>query len=236
MPKINQNNIKLVEKSITALPQQIISLLAQAQSWKLPKTHKNINKVVVSGMGGSNLGARIIASVLEANLKLPILVVSSYEVPGYVDKNTLYICSSYSGTTEETISAYHEAKKRKAKLVVIGANNSNNKLAHKAQQDQLPYFLFTVDANPSNQPRLALGYAVFALIMVLRKANVLKLTDNQIKTAIKKLTTWNNQLIPQKSNNSASKLADKLFNKNIVIITGNFLAGNAHTLKTLLTI
>jgi len=231
MSQINTNNLQLVEQSLASLPEQISQLLTQTKSFKLPKNYKNINKIVISGMGGSNLGGRIIASVFEADLQLPILLAPSYEVPGYIDKHTLYICSSYSGLTEETISAYNEAKKKKAKLVVVGSDQSNNILANKAKRDQVPTLLFTVEANPANQPRLALGYAIFALAIVLEKAQALKLTTKQILTANEKMKNWGQKLVPEKSNNTASKLAHKLYNKNIVIITGEFLEGNAHTLR-----
>ena len=218
MSQINTNNLQLVEQSLASLPEQISQLLTQTKSFKLPKNYKNIKKIVISGMGGSNLGGRIIASVFEADLQLPILLAPSYEVPGYIDKHTLYICSSYSGLTEETISAYNEAKKKKAKLVVVGSDQSNNILANKAKRDQVPTLLFTVEANPANQPRLALGYAIFALAIVLEKAQALKLTTKQILTANEKMKNWGQKLVPEKSNNTASKLAHKLYNKNIVIL------------------
>lgn len=231
MAKINKANLKLVTDSLRKLPDQINDVLKQGKDFKLPKTYKNINKIVVSGMGGSNLGARIIASTLEQELKVPIIINPSYEVAGFVDKNTLFIASSYSGSTEETLSAYKEAKKKKARLVVITAESNNNKLANMAKQDKTPIFAFTAEANPSNQPRLSLGYAIFALAIVLQKANLLKITTKQIQSANSKLKNWGNKLIPEKSNNTASKIAHKLYDHNIILLTGEFLEGNAHALR-----
>ncbi|MFH1412647.1 MAG: SIS domain-containing protein [bacterium] len=231
MAKISQANLNLVSESLYRLPEQIDDVLKQSKSFKLPKRYKNVNKIVVSGMGGSNLGARIAASIFDQSLKFPIIINPSYEVPLYVDKNTLFIASSFSGNTEEVLSAYKEAKKHKAKIAVITSQNKNNKLMDMAKRDKTPSFAFNPQANPSNQPRLSLGYAIFALAIVMQKAGALKINLNSIKNANSKLKTWGSRLTPNKSNNAASKLADKLHHKNIIIVTGEFLEGNAHALR-----
>lgn len=231
MAKISPANLNLVTDSLKKLPLQIEDILSQGKKLNLPKTHKNINRVVVSGMGGSNLGARIIASVFEQQLKVPVIVNATYEIPLYVDKYTLFVASSYSGSTEETLNAYQEAKKHKAKLVVITSANSVNPLAQLAKKDKTPLLEFTTQANPANQPRLSLGYAIFALALILQKAQVLKLSDKNILAVSSKLKIWGQKLTPEKSNNVASKLAHKLKDKNIVLVTGEFLEGNAHTLR-----
>lgn len=231
MAKLSTANLNLVIESLKKLPAQVEDILKQGKQFSLPKTHKNINRVVVSGMGGSNLGARIIASVFEQQLNAPIIVNASYELPLYVDKNTLVVASSYSGSTEETLSAYREAKKRKAKIVVITAASAHNPLAALAKQDKNHVLEFTAEANPANQPRLSLGYAIFALSLILQKAQVLKISDKNILSANRKLINWGQKLVPEKSNNPASKLAHKLKGKNIIIVTGEFLEGNAHALR-----
>jgi len=222
------SNSSLVLDSINLLPKQ----LAQGVGVKIdiPKAYKNIDKIVVSGMGGSNLGARILQSVLEHEITVPLIINAGYEIPGYVDRNTLFVVSSYSGSTEETVSAYKEAKKVKAKIIVLTANGKSV-LASLANKDKYPLVIFPTDSNPSDQPRYGLPSAIGALLAILQKTNTFKSKSKELQSIIKHLEDWNNKLLPSKSNNSASKLAHRIFASNILLITGEFLQGNAHTLR-----
>jgi glucose/mannose-6-phosphate isomerase len=234
-------NNTLALESLKLLSEQITDSLKQAGSFKLPKAYRKINKIVVSGMGGSNLGGRIMSAVFDQELKLPIIINADYEIPRWVDSQTLFIASSYSGSTEETIHACAEAKKKKAKIVVLTGNYSSfakatedkakNPLCALAKKDGLPCLIFTPNFNPSAQPRLAIGYAVTLLVIILERAGAIKLSARELTNAANKLKTWGAKLTPEKSDNVASKLADKLFGKNILVITGGFLAGSAHTLR-----
>jgi len=223
------NNLAL--ESLKLLSEQITDSQKLSSGFKLPKNYQKINKIVVSGMGGSNLGGRILSAVFDQELKLPILINADYEVPRWVDSQTLFVVSSYSGSTEETVHAYAEAKKKKAKIVVLTGAEGKNPLIALATKDKLPCLSFTPAFNPSAQPRLAIGYAVTLLAVILNEAKAIKLSAKELTLAASKLKTYGAKLIPEKSDNIASKLADKLFGKNIVIISGGFLAGNAHTLR-----
>ena len=70
--RMQQTNYKQTIKSIQFLPDQIRDVLGQARLIKIPREYKNVSRVVVNGMGGSNLGARIIKSVLRDKLRSPI--------------------------------------------------------------------------------------------------------------------------------------------------------------------
>lgn len=225
------NKNSLVLDSLKKLPEQLLSGFEQAVGFKLPKNYGNCQNIVVAGMGGSNLGAQIIKSVFSESLKRPIQINADYELDGFINKDTLFISSSYSGATEETLHAYEQAKKAKAKIVVLTAANLKNPLVVLAKKDKLPLLKFTAAANPSNQPRLGVGYAVGLLIGLLNQVGFLKLNSKTIQTAAAKMTEIGAKLAPEKSNNLASRLADQLFKKNIFIITGPFLTGNAHALR-----
>jgi len=226
----NQNS-NLVLDSLKTLPDQIIDGLKQSANFKLPKNYRQIKNVVVGGMGGSNLSGRLVSSIFAHDLKIPFLINADYEVDNFVGRDTLFIASSYSGSTEETLHAYEQAKKAKAKIVVLTKAEANNQLANRAQKDGYPLLAFSAEANPSGQPRLGLGYAFICLLAILKEAGVLKLNNKSILQATKKMQSANHKLIPEKSNNLAHKLSDQTFDKNIIIITGPFLAGNAHVLR-----
>jgi glucose/mannose-6-phosphate isomerase len=221
----------LILDSLKHLPEQFNDCLKQTANFRLPKNYRKINQIVVGGMGGSNLASRIAASVFSQELKLPLIINADYEVPAFINRDTLFIASSYSGTTEETLHAYGEAKKRQAKIAVLTAAGAGNRLAELAKKDGCPLLAYTAEANPSGQPRLGLGYALIGLLAILREANALKISSNNLSAAITKLANSGAKLVPEKSNNLASKLADQVSGKNIIIVAGPFLAGSAHTLR-----
>ncbi len=114
---------------------------------------RTIEKIVVAGMGGSALAALIIKNWLESEVNLPIEVVRNYSLPAYVDKNTLVICSSYSGNTEETVACLEDARARDAQIGITTAGGRLNELAdeHDIVLAKLPSGL---------QPRMAVLYSL----------------------------------------------------------------------------
>lgn len=125
-----------------------------------------IQNVVVTGMGGSALAALLVKSWLKDSIKVPFEVVRSYELPHYVDKYTLVIASSYSGNTEETVSALDIAEAKKAQIGIIA---SGGKLAELAHAEQMSY----VELPGGIQPRMAVLYNLRALIKLLVHFDIL---------------------------------------------------------------
>lgn len=117
-----------------------------------------IANVILAGMGGSALPGVILGSW--PRLKVPFEIVRNYAVPAYVDSHTLFISSSYSGNTEETLAALAEAEQKGAQIVVIAAGG---KLADIAREKGYPLF-----AIPSGiQPRMATFYFLNAFVKIL---------------------------------------------------------------------
>ena len=226
-----KDSLDPVAASIYLLPDQIRDTLRQSKGFKLPANYKKLTKVVVSGMGGSNLAARIFASLFETDLKAPLIINADYEIPTWIDNKTLFIASSYSGNTEETIAAYKAARKQKALLVALTADTKNNTLLKLARTDKVPVFSFTTHANPSDQPRLALGYSIFSLASILMAASQIKITTIATQLALTQLSKSGEKLTPDQSNNTAAKIAKDLSGCEIITITGPFLAGNAHAFR-----
>ena len=222
-----------VGDSITCLPDQIEQNLQDAEAVSIPQGYRNVNKVVLSGMGGSNLGTRMIQSVFKDSLSVPVIISAGYEVPGYVDEKTLFILSSYSGTTEETLSVYDETKKRGAKMLAVTASQEGNKLEKLMESDGLPGFAFRPLKNPSGQPRLGLGYSVFSLLAVFDKLGLLKLDKKEVFDSLEFLRQENRSWEPESlsENNEAKQIAEKLKNKIPVLIGAEFLEGNLHTFR-----
>src|SRR4030042_2442093 len=93
------------------LPQQCLAAWHKALEFKLPRDYRDVDKVVILGMGGSAMGGDLVRSLVSSESKPIIFVNRDYDLPAFVDDRTLVIASSYSGNTEETLSAFSQALK-----------------------------------------------------------------------------------------------------------------------------
>lgn len=228
-----ENDESRVAESISLLPDQMRQVFDEMHLIKVPREYSKINKVVVSGMGGSNIGARIVKAVFSDRLKAPISITPGYEVPAFVDKNTLFILSSYSGTTEEPLSTYKEAKKRGAKIIAITACGKNNTLEKLMMKENIPGYIFKPEYNPSGQPRMAVGYSAFGMAVLLAKAGLFEIKEKEALDVIAELELWDRELRPSEKEdiNFAKRIAKDLHNKQIVLVGAEFLIGNLKTLR-----
>ncbi|MCU0373403.1 MAG: SIS domain-containing protein, partial [Ignavibacteria bacterium] len=135
----------------------------------VPKEYKNIKNVVMCGMGGSGLGARVIESVFASDLNIPLVRVNDYHIPRFVDSDTLVICSSYSGETEETLQNANEAIAKKVKCIVIA---NGGRLIDLAKENKLPFYDIEPNFNPSDQPRMAIGYSIVGQLVLSSKTGL----------------------------------------------------------------
>ncbi len=228
-----------VAESISLLPDQVRQVLHEARLIKVPREYSKVTQVVVNGMGGSNIGARIIKSAFSDQIKVPISITPGYQVPAHVNKSTLYIISSYSGTTEEPLSTYKEAKKRGAKIMAITSHGRGsgktgvNKLEQLMIKDNIPGYIFKPEFNPSGQPRLGVGYTLFGIAVMIAKAGLFKIEAKEIEDIIASLEIWDRELRPviKTKNNKAKQIAIKLYNKVPTLIAAEFLIGNVKALR-----
>ncbi len=223
-----QPSSEIMVDSLRRLPEQIKSVMDDFGSAQGSFALHGVRSIVINGMGGSNLGAYILQSIFRDSLTLPVAVEPGYDVPGYVGKDTLYIVSSYSGTTEEPLAAYKIAKRRGARIIVI-SSDADNELCHLASRDNLPHYLFDTSANPSDQPRLGLGYGVASLLFLFRALGLLRFKDKEISLILAQIKRKGNQLT--KSGNDAEKLAKHLQARETIIIGGQLFEGNMRALR-----
>lgn len=121
---------------------------------------RDVTKVVVTGMGGSALAALLFKAWQSANLTIPFEVVRGYDLPAYVDGSTLVIASSYSGNTEETISALEQANARGAQVGILAAGGQ---LIDIADRRSIAHVLIP----GGMQPRMAMLANLRALVTLL---------------------------------------------------------------------
>lgn len=216
-----------MSKSIEKLPDQILQISEDVKNVKLPISYKKFKNIVFFGMGGSALGAHCIRSVFEKDLKVPLEIINNYNVPGSVTKDTLVFIVSYSGTTEEAISAFEKTVKKKAKIVVV---SSGGKLLETAKKRKIPALIFGTQNNPCGSPRMGLGYTIFGPLFILHRLGAVQSSYIRLKplveTAKKYIELYG--LKSQETSNTAKQFASNLVKGPVWFVSSSHLAGNAH--------
>lgn len=213
--------------SLQKLSEQVRQIYQEAQDLKIPSNYKNVNNILVLGMGGSALGAHIFKTLFAQDLKIPVEIVNDYKLPKFVNDKTLVIASSYSGSTEEVLTGVQQAKRMQAKILCISAGG---KLAKYAKKNNLSALIFSTENNPSNQPRMELGYSIIGQLLLLNQIELLKISKNKISLIIKTLAYYDSQfsaLISAKDN-LAKQLALFTNDSSIWYVASEHLSGNAH--------
>ncbi|MDZ4744627.1 MAG: bifunctional phosphoglucose/phosphomannose isomerase [bacterium] len=148
------------------VPDQIKEAVGIGENAPLWAGNAKSDKYAVFGLGGSAIGADLLRSYAAATPGASHLMLSvnrGYTAPGWVDADTRVVCSSYSGETEETLSAYEAARKKTKDILCITTGGT---LAEKATKAEYPVVFI-----PSGyQPRCALAYAFFPLLTVLGRS------------------------------------------------------------------
>lgn len=168
-PKIYQ---KLDEQdlygSFAKFGRQFDSGWTAAQFVSLGFDTNQIENIVFTGMGASNLAGHMVHSLAPFLLAVPFEVVDNYRLLPYADKNTLVILSSYSGDTQEILSCAQDARMRGCPMVIITAGG---KLLDMAGSENTPLILLEKKLNPSSAPRAGLGLSLGAVISLLLRFN-----------------------------------------------------------------
>jgi len=213
--------------SIEQLGDQIQHVWEIAQQVKFDQSYQKINLVVVAGMGGSALGTHVIQSIYKNELKVPVIICNDYKLPNYVNEKTLVIASSYSGNTEETLSALADGIKKGAKITGI---TSGGQLAIILKEKKYPHLIFEAKYNPSNSPRMALGYSIFGQMSLFSQLELLNITHKnyeQVLETIAKLQTELSRHV-KTDNNPAKLLAFSFVDRLPIITVAQHLEGAAH--------
>ena len=132
--------------------------LADNAPWKNPG--KRFKAVLITGLGGSGIGGSLAAEWMNPTSATPILVNKDYYLPAWVDEHALVIACSYSGNTEETLSAMDQALERNAEVAVISSGGSMLQIAKEKG-------LNAVELPGGNPPRSMMGYSISCLMAYL---------------------------------------------------------------------
>ena len=149
-------------KVIESFPEMSLDALKAVEHYNLKVGKKDFRNVVIAGMGGSAIGGILLRDWLQPTCHIPIIISKQYNLPAYVGENTLLLAVSYSGNTEETLSALYEAKTRQSSIITF---TSGGKMSSYAEQEGIP----CVKLPEGFQPRAAIPYQFFSLAVIARK-------------------------------------------------------------------
>lgn len=200
-----QNMIPLTHE----FPEQCRKALDIAMQFNPPTPRLPIQNVVVTGLGGSAVGGDLLRVLVEDNGEVPLVVNRDYQMPAWVNDRTFVIAASYSGNTEETLSAFEDAQDRGALLACV---TSGGELAQRAAHYGTPVAFI-----PKGQPpRSAMGYMFIPMLMAAHKVGVIRRDptgdlQNAIALLEKAREQWNADVPFEK--NPAKQLAAKLYGK-----------------------
>jgi glucose/mannose-6-phosphate isomerase len=181
----------------------------------LPEQTSSLQNILVCGLGGSAIGGDFLRAYLGTSLKVPLLVNRNYSIPGFANDSTLTFVCSYSGNTEETISALRESEKAGCRVICL---TSDGQLKELAKQQGHPCLLL-----PGGfPPRTALGYSAVPMLVVLSRLGLIPDCCNEIRRSLPWVRTCT-ELYGEESpaeKNVAKKLALQVHHK-IPIVYGS---------------
>ena len=191
---------------IKELPKQIQGAWQVTRAAQLPPAYGDVRNITVIGMGGSAIGGDLAAALLADELKVPMSVHRDYGLPAFIGRDSLVIASSYSGNTEETLSAFEEARKRGAKVLALTTGGT---LATQARAANYPVVTFSYKA----RPRATLGYSLGLVLGSLTRLGLTRDLSADIDAAIADLAKLEERVHEGARTNDAKKLAIELYGR-----------------------
>ncbi len=182
----------------------------------------NPSNVVIAGMGGSAIGGEILKDFTRSKAKIPVEISREYTLPSYADKKSLVLLASYSGDTEETLSALVDAVNRGCMIFCL---SSGGKLIHYARKLNLPF----LQVRSGMPPRGAMPHMLIPLLKCFEKARLIPDFSEEFSEALDILheVSDENQPAVPVSENEAKKLALDLFDLTPVVYGFGIYRGTA---------
>ena len=211
---------------VAELPRQLAQARRVASALELEPRHTDVDAVIVLAMGGSAIGAELVAAAAGDRTRVPVVVHRDYGLPAGAGERTLIVAASHSGETAETLSGFAAARQRGLPIVVI---TTGGKLAAAADEARLPLLRYQL----GGQPRAAIGYGVGLVHELLTRADLVRDPD-PIASAVPVVENVLERMAPsvETDANPAKQLAWAMFGRMPIVYGHGAMAAVAHRWKT----
>jgi len=211
---------------INNLPDQLGYAYQLGMKHDLPDW-KDVRQVVIAGMGGSAIGADLLAAYCASLAPLPVSVQRDYGLPLFArGAETLVICSSHSGNTEETLDAFEAARKSGCRILVV---STGGELAKRAKGNNIPLWMF----EHKGQPRAAVGFSFGLLLALFQRLGFIPDQKEAVEDAIAAMQKSQEHLkadIPT-VHNPAKRYAGQLMGRWVTVMGSGLLSTVARRWK-----
>ncbi|MDZ7658661.1 bifunctional phosphoglucose/phosphomannose isomerase [Fodinibius sp.] len=211
---MNLEDIKSIDSQnmwdiLTTFPEQWKEAVESTKNIDLNIDKERISNICFAGMGGSAIGPDLIKGFCYHQSPYPIKVVRHYEIPEWVNENTLFIACSFSGTTEETLTALATARERGAQIIAVTAGG---KLMVQATKEEFDY----IKIPGGMPPRAALGYSFVPLYRIFQYLGIVDERDGALKDTARFLFEQN-EVLSNHDDNEALNLAEEIIDSLPII-------------------
>ena len=212
---------------IASMPAQCRDAWLQALAFPLPDSYRRVERVLVLGMGGSAIGGEMLSDVQSFMGVIPVDVPRDYGPLGPADDQTLVVASSYSGNTEETLSAFDKVWRPGLKTV---ACTTGGALAAQCAIRGVPVFPIAF----KGEPRSALGYGLFSLLGFLNRLGLGQDLSSDVLSSIKEMESFRREVAPEapSSRNPAKQMAARAHGKAVLVCGAQHLSAAARRWKS----
>jgi glucose/mannose-6-phosphate isomerase len=176
--------------------------------------------LIVAGMGGSSVGGRLAVGALGPRLRRPFALAMGYDIPPWIGPETLVLCSSYSGCTEETIATYDAAKAAGAPRIVATIGGP---LAERARADGVP----VVPLPGGFQPRAAVGYSLVTALEAAALCGAAPSLRKEVEAAARLAAELAGDWGPDGDEDSEPKRLARALEGTIPVVVGAGLTASA---------
>lgn len=207
MPKLDREQIDAIDTQnmwdlINGFPNQWTEAVKMTEDLELSVDRDRISRICLAGMGGSAIGADLIRSYSYRSCPHPVQVVRHYNIPSWVDEHTLFVACSFSGNTEETLSALGQAREQGAQVIAV---TSGGELLVTAAKEGFDY----IKIPGGMPPRAALGYSFVPLFRIFQFLGYLDEGDEALSET-ESLLSEQGDMLADISDNEALVLAGEL--------------------------
>ncbi len=211
--RISPDDLHHIDKSdmaghISRMGMHIREAVQLCGTLTLPISGSECTGIIALGMGGSAIGGDLVRAYLFSSLKVPFVVNRSYTLPSWANERTLVIASSYSGNTEETLSAFEQAAAKKLPILCITTGGT---LARRAKELNLPAIIVPAEM----QPRAALAYSFVPILLAFEKLGMSSGEEQNLERVASLLETLSERygITHLDDNNPAFKLAGEIVHR-----------------------